>query len=70
MKTCGSRQDAQGAARQHQAGEDDLRLREQLQHIRHKLLVMSGKGGVGKTSVGLLHLVGGPNEGLGPGFGR
>jgi ATP-binding protein involved in chromosome partitioning len=52
MKTCGSHQDTQGAARHHQpAGEDDLHLQEHLQHIRHKLLVMSGKGGVGKTSV-------------------
>lgn len=32
------------------AGED-LRLQEQLRQIKHKLLVMSGKGGVGKTSV-------------------
>jgi ATP-binding protein involved in chromosome partitioning len=35
----------------HQTREDKFRLEEQLQHIRHKLLVMSGKGGVGKTSV-------------------
>jgi Mrp family chromosome partitioning ATPase len=31
--------------------EDEVRLEEQLRHIRHKLLVMSGKGGVGKTSL-------------------
>ena len=30
---------------------EDRRLQEQLRHIKHKLLVMSGKGGVGKTSV-------------------
>jgi ATP-binding protein involved in chromosome partitioning len=29
----------------------DLRLKEQLKHIKHRLLVMSGKGGVGKTSI-------------------
>ncbi len=38
---------------QHQpaAEEDDQKLRAHLQLIRHKLLVMSGKGGVGKSSV-------------------
>jgi ATP-binding protein involved in chromosome partitioning len=52
MSTCESHQCAQGAAKHpHQAGEDDSCLQEQLLHIRHKLLVMSGKGGVGKTSV-------------------
>lgn len=52
MSTCKSRQCAQGGAKHHhQAGEDESRLEEQLRHIRHKLLVMSGKGGVGKTSV-------------------
>jgi|UniRef100_A0A7V6DQ87 ATP-binding protein involved in chromosome partitioning len=30
--------------------QDEVRLQEQLKHIRHRLLVMSGKGGVGKTS--------------------
>jgi len=30
---------------------EDVQMREQLGHIRHKLLVMSGKGGVGKSSV-------------------
>ena len=29
----------------------DRRLQEQLQKIRHKIMVMSGKGGVGKSSV-------------------
>jgi ATP-binding protein involved in chromosome partitioning len=31
--------------------QDEVRLQEQLKHIKHRLLVMSGKGGVGKTSV-------------------
>lgn len=31
--------------------KEDVRLREQLLHIGQKLLVMSGKGGVGKSSV-------------------
>jgi ATP-binding protein involved in chromosome partitioning len=30
---------------------EDLRVQEQLERVRHKLLVMSGKGGVGKSSV-------------------
>jgi len=52
MSVCQSHQGAQcGAKHQHQAGEDESRLEDQLGHIRHKLLVMSGKGGVGKTSV-------------------
>ncbi len=34
-----------------QQGEDNARIREQLGRIGHKLLVMSGKGGVGKSSV-------------------
>jgi ATP-binding protein involved in chromosome partitioning len=52
MSTCESRQCPPGHTKHHQqAGEDEHRLEEQLQHIRHKLLVMSGKGGVGKTSI-------------------
>ena len=52
MSDCESRRCTQGGAKhQHQAGEDGSYREEQLRHIRHKLLVMSGKGGVGKTSV-------------------
>jgi ATP-binding protein involved in chromosome partitioning len=52
MSTCQRRQGAPSAAKHlHPEREDDSRLQEQLRHIRHKLLVMSGKGGVGKTSV-------------------
>jgi ATP-binding protein involved in chromosome partitioning len=40
-----------GTKHPRQAEEDESRLGEQLRQIRHKLLVMSGKGGVGKTSV-------------------
>ena len=29
----------------------DAEIRETLSHIKHKILVMSGKGGVGKSSV-------------------
>jgi ATP-binding protein involved in chromosome partitioning len=49
MSTCQS--GLGGAKHHHQAGAEDPRLQEQLRHIRYKLLVMSGKGGVGKTSV-------------------
>ncbi len=31
--------------------QQDRRLQEQLQKIRHKIMVMSGKGGVGKSSI-------------------
>ncbi len=34
-----------------QQNEEDARIQEQLGRIGHKLLVMSGKGGVGKSSV-------------------
>ena len=34
---------------QHQL--QDAEISEKLKHIRHKILVMSGKGGVGKSSV-------------------
>lgn len=52
MSTGESRQCGQsGPKPHHHEMEDESRLEEQLRHIRHKLLVMSGKGGVGKTSV-------------------
>jgi ATP-binding protein involved in chromosome partitioning len=52
MSACQSHQGGQTSHKpHHREVEDDIRLAEQLQHIRHKLLVMSGKGGVGKTSV-------------------
>jgi Mrp family chromosome partitioning ATPase len=35
---------------QQEKNEQDLALRQSLDKIRHKVLVMSGKGGVGKTS--------------------
>ncbi len=51
MDTCQGRKCGHGGHKpSHEAGED-LRLKEQLAQIKHKLLVMSGKGGVGKTSV-------------------
>jgi ATP-binding protein involved in chromosome partitioning len=46
MGSCGSNQDSDGSETQ-----EDRGLRQQLGRIRHKLLVMSGKGGVGKSSV-------------------
>jgi len=45
------------AKRNHEPGRDEQRkiqdaeIRETLSHIKHKILVMSGKGGVGKSSV-------------------
>lgn len=35
----------------HQNGTQDAEIKERLGHIRNKILVMSGKGGVGKSSV-------------------
>jgi len=52
MGTCHSRQCGPGGQQTPpETGGDDIRLQEQLRHIKHKLLVMSGKGGVGKTSM-------------------
>jgi ATP-binding protein involved in chromosome partitioning len=54
MSTCQRHQGGQTShTPHHREVEDDIRLEEQLRHIRHKLLVMSGKGGVGKTSVAI-----------------
>ena len=36
---------------QTEPSEDDKKLREHLKQIQNKLLIMSGKGGVGKSSV-------------------
>jgi ATP-binding protein involved in chromosome partitioning len=46
MGSCGSSECSQKTE-----SAEDVQMREQLGHIRHKLLVMSGKGGVGKSSV-------------------
>ncbi len=46
MSSCQSGQCSHGPE-----SPDDVRLRDQLKRIQHKLLVMSGKGGVGKSSV-------------------
>ncbi len=52
MDTCQSGRCGHGEKKAHsEAAEEEIRLREQLRNIKHKLLVMSGKGGVGKTSV-------------------
>ena len=54
MEDCHSGQcghGGQGAHQHHEHEADEPRLREQLRHIKHRLLVMSGKGGVGKTSI-------------------
>jgi ATP-binding protein involved in chromosome partitioning len=46
MSSCHSGQCNQGPE-----SPEDVRVRDQLKRIQHKLLVMSGKGGVGKSSV-------------------
>jgi ATP-binding protein involved in chromosome partitioning len=33
--------------------EQDNRLKERMANVKHKILVMSGKGGVGKTTVAI-----------------
>jgi len=39
------------ALRKAQMEQQDLEIKETLHHIKHKILVMSGKGGVGKSSI-------------------
>ena len=53
MGECHSRQCGHGGkgAHHHEHDADEPRLKEQLKHIKQRLLVMSGKGGVGKTSI-------------------
>lgn len=53
MGNCHSRQCGHGGqgAHHHEHDADEIRHKEQLNHIKHRLLVMSGKGGVGKTSI-------------------
>ena len=46
MSACNSSQCGSGTE-----STEDAQLNDQLRRIRHKLLVMSGKGGVGKSSV-------------------
>jgi ATP-binding protein involved in chromosome partitioning len=46
-----SSEGAQCGHGQQQQEEDNARIQDQLSRISHKLLVMSGKGGVGKSSV-------------------
>jgi len=39
------------AHQHHEEAIDDAKVQDRLSHIQHKLIVMSGKGGVGKSSV-------------------
>lgn len=53
-QTCGvDPQSCPGCSPDHHAGEspDEKRIAKTLKQIRHKLLILSGKGGVGKSSV-------------------
>jgi Mrp family chromosome partitioning ATPase len=44
---------ATGPLRQEEKARDRQRLDQKLSHIRHRIMVMSGKGGVGKTMVAI-----------------
>ena len=44
--------------------EAEIKARERLEQIRHKLLVMSGKGGVGKSTVAIYLALGLARRGL------
>ena len=52
MEAC---QKSRGNSCEHQhhdeANDDAIKAQDRLSHIRHKLIIMSGKGGVGKSSV-------------------
>jgi Mrp family chromosome partitioning ATPase len=47
-QTCAS---ASRCSEKERQAHEEARLRERLYHIRHKVMVMSGKGGVGKSTV-------------------
>ncbi|MBO4287842.1 MAG: Mrp/NBP35 family ATP-binding protein [Kiritimatiellae bacterium] len=49
--SCSTCSSAGGCSHQHGPSEADLRLAERLSHIGKVILVMSGKGGVGKSTV-------------------
>lgn len=48
---CASHPSASQRSRPHEILDDDPQLQERLSRIRHKILVLSGKGGVGKSTV-------------------
>ncbi len=58
MSSCSGSHCDHGKDQQTDSPGDDRELREKLQRIKHKILVMSGKGGVGKSSVSALLAVG------------
>ena len=59
------RQDINEARQQSQRDQQELDIQERLQHIKHKIIVMSGKGGVGKSSVAVYLAVSLANRGCG-----
>lgn len=50
-QSCGTCESAQACDAQVQASHTEQLLREKLSRIKHRLVVMSGKGGVGKSTV-------------------
>ena len=50
-KLCETCELAKGCSASQQRGHEKRELKEKLFHIRHKIMVMSGKGGVGKSTV-------------------
>ncbi len=56
QKTCGTCSDHSSCATQEQ--EQEKKLQENMSRIKHKLVVLSGKGGVGKSSVAVNLAVG------------
>lgn len=50
-KACETCDSASRCSEEQKEAHEERRLKERLFHIRHKLMVMSGKGGVGKSTV-------------------
>lgn len=50
-KVCETCDSVNKCSEQEKVAHEEARLKERLFHIRHKLMVMSGKGGVGKSTV-------------------
>ncbi|QCQ22722.1 iron-sulfur cluster carrier protein MrpORP [Desulfoglaeba alkanexedens] len=63
MGSCEKGSCGHGGAEKNAASQEEEQLHRQLQQIQHKLLVMSGKGGVGKSSVAVYIALGLANRG-------